>query len=169
MQLNHASIRLNLAIDPAHVRVPPTEPTDSTHPDWVDASPTDPAHLRPTRLRPFAIWDSHFATTSIILLQWTQPLCYRKLNHFIRHSRDFRSIIFATILSHFMILLDILKIIVQSVATVNSTILLQYSIILWFHHSFCYSKFNHFCYSKLSHFITKNRVILEILSVILLQ
>jgi hypothetical protein len=90
---------------------------------------------------------------AVILLQWTQPFCYSKLNHFVRHSWDFFSVIllqwthpFTIVLSHFVILSNILEIFAQSI---------------------CYSEFNHFvtvlgyfgissafCYNELIHFAT---------------
>jgi hypothetical protein len=104
-----------------------TRPTDSAHSDRADACPNepiDPMHLRPHVSQPFSGFTqsfcyrvSHFAMmNSVILL----PFCYsaQSFCDFVRHSRDFFAWPFcyselnhfATVLSYFVILSEILKI-----------------------------------------------------------
>jgi hypothetical protein len=129
-----------------------------------------------------------------ILLQWTQPFCYSKLNHFVRHSRDFFSVIllqwthpFTIVLSHFVILSNILEIFAQSIcysefnhfATVLGYFGISSAILLQWTHPFCYRNSTilsdileiftqSFCYSELIHFASAPSHFV-ILSAILLQ
>jgi hypothetical protein len=88
----------------------------------------------PTCLSHFLDSLNHFATASAILLWWTQSFCC----HFV------------TVHSHFVILLDILEIfLLGHSARVNSTILLQCLVILWFCQRFSRFFAQLVCYSEL--------------------
>jgi hypothetical protein len=85
---------------------------------------------------------------SAILLQWTQPFYFFELNHFA----VMNSAIFATLLSHFVILLQWTHSfcdLVSHFVTLNLAILLQCPVISWF------------CYSKLSHFTNLSSFLLQ--------